>query len=143
MNSLSNKLSIMIRGSICLLGLVNVGNFLAAPANAQQARATGAAALVRPSGSSISVSGVLTLPSGAYYDGDLKIAPTYGGIAGTNDETITSLIITPGEIKTTTLTNPNPFIDTAAILLRSGVPVKDAATIIQAGAGDNGLGALD
>ncbi len=48
MNSLSNKLSIVLRGSICLLGLVSVGNFLAAPANAQQATARGAVTLIRP-----------------------------------------------------------------------------------------------
>ena len=143
MNSLSNKLSIILRGSIYLLGLVSVGNFLAAPVNAQQATAIGAITLIRPSGSFLSVTGEVFLPSGSYYDGGLTIAPTYGRIAGGNDETITGLTITPGVVKTTTLSNPNTFIDTAANLLNNSTSVEDATTIIRAGAGNNGLGALD
>ncbi|MEH2284737.1 MAG: hypothetical protein V7K90_26015 [Nostoc sp.] len=143
MNNLSNKLSIILRGSICLFGLVSVGNFLAAPANAQQATARGAVSLIRPSGTFLSVSGEVILPSGSYFDGGLKITPTYGGIIGGNDETITSLTITPGVIKTTTVSSPNSFIDTAANLLNSGASIEDMTTIIRAGAGNNGLGALD
>ncbi len=55
------KLSTIIKGSVCVLGLVGVGNFFAAPANADQAAARGAVTIVRPSGSSISVSGELVL----------------------------------------------------------------------------------
>lgn len=143
MNRLSNKLSIILRGSICLLGLVSVGNFLTSPANAQQATAIGAVTLIRPSGTFLSVSGEVTLPSGSYFNGDLIISPTYGGIAGGNDETITSLTITPGLVKTTTPSNPNSFIDTAANLLNNSTSVEDATAIIRAGGGNNGLGALD
>ncbi|WP_138499430.1 hypothetical protein [Nostoc sp. PA-18-2419] len=143
MNSLSNKLSIIVQRSICLLGLVSVGNFLAAPANAQQATAVGAVSLIRPSGTFLSVSGQVILPSGSYFDGGLQITPTYGGIAGTNEETVTSLTITPGIVKTTTVSTPNSFINTAANLLNNSTSLENVTTIIRAGAGNNGLGALD
>ncbi|BDI17248.1 hypothetical protein ANSO36C_30500 [Nostoc cf. commune SO-36] len=143
MNSLSNNLFIIIRGSFCLLGLINGGNFLAPSAIAQQATARGAVTLIRPSGTFLSVSGEVTLPSGSYYGGSLTISPTYGGIAGGNDETITSLTISPGVTKTTILSNPNPFINTVANLLNNSTSVEDLTTIIRAGAGNNGLGALD
>ncbi|MBN3883889.1 MAG: hypothetical protein V7K64_26495 [Nostoc sp.] len=143
MNSLSNKLSIILRGSICLFGFVSAGNFLAAPANAQQATARGAVSIIRPSGTFLSVSGELILPSGSYFDGGVKIAPTYGGIAGGNQETITSLTITPGVVKTTTLSSPNPFINTAVNLLNNSTSIEDMTAIIRAGTGSNGLGALD
>ncbi|MEH2197884.1 hypothetical protein [Nostoc sp.] len=143
MNSLSNKLSIIFQGSICLLGLISVGNFLATPANAQQATARGAVTLIRPSGSFLSVSGEVTLPSGSSFNGGLTISPTYGGIAGGNDETITSLTITPGLVQTTTLSNPSSFIDTTPNLLKNTTSVEDLTTIIRAGAGNNGLRGLD
>ncbi|MEH2139146.1 hypothetical protein [Nostoc sp.] len=143
MNSLSKKLSIIFQGSICLLGLINVGNFLSTPANAQQATARGAVTLIRPSGSFLSVSGEVTLPSGSYLNGGLTISPTYGGIAGGNNETITSLTITPGLVQTTTLSNPSSFINTTANLLKNTTSVEDLTTIIRAGTGNNGLGGLD
>ncbi|WP_218651756.1 hypothetical protein [Nostoc sp. C052] len=143
MNSFSNKLSIILRGSICLFGLVSVGNFLAAPVNAQQATARGAVSIIKPSGEFLSVSGEVTLPSGSYFDGGVKITPTYGGIIGGNDETITSLTITPGVVKTTTVSSPNSFIDTTANLLNNATSIEDMTAIIRAGTGNNALGALD
>ncbi|MHC5859393.1 hypothetical protein [Nostoc sp.] len=143
MNSFSNKLSTILRGSICLFGLVSVGNFLAAPVDAQQATARGAVSIIRPSGAFLSVSGEVTLPSGSYFDGGVKITPTYGGIIGGNDETITSLTITPGVVKTTTVSSPNSFIDTTANLLNNGTSIEDMTAIIRAGTGNNALGALD
>ncbi|MGV0105865.1 hypothetical protein [Nostoc sp. DSM 114167] len=143
MNSLSQKLSISLRRSICLLGLISVGNFLAAPANAQQATAGGAVTLIRPSGTFLSVSGEVTLPSGSYFNGGVTISPTYGGIAGGNDETITSLTISPGLVQTTTLSNPNSFIDTTANLLKNTTSVEDLTTVIRAVGGNNGLNGLD
>ncbi|MEA5605183.1 hypothetical protein [Nostoc sp. UHCC 0252] len=142
MYSLSSKFSIIFQQSICLLSLVS-GNFLAAPANAQQATATGAVTLIRPSGTFLSISGEVTLPSGSYFEGGLQITPIYGGVAGTNEETVNSLTITPGIVKTTTLSNPNSFTNTAANLLNNSNSVEDVTTLIQAGAGNNGLGALD
>ncbi|MFN6482763.1 MULTISPECIES: hypothetical protein [unclassified Nostoc] len=143
MNTLSKKLSTILRGSICLFSLVSVGNFLAAPANAQQATARGAVSLIRPSGAFLSVSGEVILPSGSYFDGGLTITPKYGGVIGGNDETITSLTITPGVVKTTTVSNPNSFIDTTANFLNNGASIEDMTTIIRAGTANNGLGALD
>ncbi|MBN3922216.1 hypothetical protein [Nostoc sp. NMS4] len=143
MNNLSNKLSIIVRGSICLFGLMSVGNFFVAPANAQQATARGAVSLTRPSGAFLSVSGEVILPSGSYFDGGLQITPTYGGIIGGNDETINSLTITPGVVKTITISSPNSFINTAANLLNSDASIEDMTTLIRAGSGNNGLGALD
>jgi hypothetical protein len=144
MNSLSQKLSIILQGSTCLLGLASIGNFLAVPANAQQASARGAVTLIRPSGTFLSVSGEVTLSSGSYFNGGLTISPTFGGIAGGNDETITSLTITPGIVQTTTLSNPNPLINTATNLLNNNsTSVEDLTTIIRAGSGNNSLGALD
>ncbi len=142
MNSLSNKLSIILQQSIFLLSLIS-GNFLAAPANAQQATAIGAVTLIRPSGTFLSISGEVILPSGSYFDGGLQITFMYGGVAGTNEETITSLTITPGIVQTTTLSNPNSFTNTTANLLNDSTSVEDATTLIRAGAGNNGLGALD
>ncbi|MDZ8139360.1 MAG: hypothetical protein RM049_29425 [Nostoc sp. DedQUE04] len=143
MNSLSQKLPISLRGSICLLGLISVGNFLAAPANAQQATASGAVTLIRPSGTFLSVSGEVTLPSGSYFNGGVTISPTYGGIAGGNEETITSLTISPGLVQTTILSNPNSSIDTTANLLKNTTSVEDLTTVIRAVGGNNGLGGLD
>lgn len=143
MNSLSNKLSIIFQRSICLLGLIGVGNLLALPVNAQQATARAAVTLIRPSGTFLSVSAELILPSGFNYNGGIQIAPTYGGIAGGNEETITGLTIFPGIVQATTLASPNPFIDTAANLLNNNASIEDMTSIIRAGAGNNGLGALD
>ncbi|MBH8573127.1 hypothetical protein I8752_08880 [Nostocaceae cyanobacterium CENA369] len=145
MTNLSNKLSIIFRGSICLLGLVSVGNFLAAPARAQQATAVGAVTLIRPSGAFLSVSGEIVLPSGSYIDGGLTVAPTFGGIVGGNQETIKSLTITPGAIKTTTISNPNSIIDAVVTSINNNpsASVEDITTLIRAGAGNNRVGALD
>ncbi|NDJ23005.1 hypothetical protein GS682_15465 [Nostoc sp. B(2019)] len=139
-----NKLSVIIKGSISLLGLVSVGNFMAAPASAEQAAARGAVTIVRPSGSSISVSGEVTLPSGAYYDGALTVAPT-AGAAGTNQETVTSLLITPGTVTgvATVMGSGNPFLDAAAKALGDATAIEDQAAIIRAGAGVDGLGGLE
>ncbi|MEH1943569.1 MAG: hypothetical protein V7L01_25580 [Nostoc sp.] len=143
MNNFSNKLSILLRGTICLLGIASVGNFLATPANAQQASARGAVTLIRPSGSFLSVTGELILPSGSDYSGGITIAPTFGGIAGGNDETITSLTITPGVVKTTTLSSPNSLIDALTISPNNSVSIEDTTTLIRAVGGTNSLGALD
>lgn len=143
MNNLSKKLSIVLRGSICLLGLVSAGNFLAAPANAQQATARGAVSLIRPSGTFLSVSGELILPSDSYFDSGITITPTYGGTVGGNNETINSLTIIPGFVKTTTPSTPNSLIDQVTTSLDNSTSIEDITTIIRAGNGINSLGALD
>ncbi|MEH1923582.1 hypothetical protein [Nostoc sp.] len=142
------KISAILKGSICLLGLVSVGNILAAPASANQAAARGAVTLVRASGASISVSGELTLPNNAFFPGPLTITPTYGaGTAATDDETIATLEVDPGTPDTTNLsTSSNPFVASAAAALDAAVTNNDIgaqAAIIRAGAGANGLGGLE
>ncbi len=123
--------------------LVSAGSFLAAPTHAQQATARGAVSLIRPSGTFLGVSGELILPSGSYLDNGITITPTYGGIVGGNNETITSLTITPGLVKTSTPSSPNSLIDPVTTSLDNSVSIEDITTIIRAGTGINSLGALD
>jgi hypothetical protein len=142
------KISAILKGSICLLGLVGVGNILAAPASAGQAAARGAVTLVRASGASVSVSGELTLPNNAYFPGPLTVTPTYGaGTSATDDETIATLQIDPGTADVTNLSaSSNPFVASAAAALDAAVTAGDIgaqAAIIRAGSGANGLGGLE
>jgi hypothetical protein len=141
------KISAIVKGSICLLGLVSVGNILAAPASAGQAAARGAVTLVRASGASISVSGELTLPNNAYFTGDLTITPTYGaGTPAVDDETIVDLTVSPAAIDATNLSvSSNPFVQAAADALTAvaATDIGSQAAIIRAGAGANGLGGLE
>ena len=89
--------SLIIKGSICVLGLVGAGSIFSAPANANQASATGSVVVTRSDMSSVSVSGEVTLPSGMYYDGALTVTPTYADSAATSAlETATVLTVTPG-----------------------------------------------
>ncbi|MEH2111800.1 hypothetical protein [Nostoc sp.] len=141
------KISAILKGSICLLGLVSVGNILAAPASANQAAARGAVTLVRASGASISVSGELTLPNNAFFPGPLTVTPTYNGTPALDDETIVDLKVDPGTPDVTALsTSSNPFVASAAAALDAAVAATDIgaqAAIIRAGAGANGLGGLE
>ncbi|MBN3924927.1 hypothetical protein [Nostoc sp. NMS4] len=141
------KISAIVKGSICLLGLVGVGNILSAPASAGQATARGAVTIVRASGASVSVSGELALPQNGYYDQALTITPTYGGASTTDDETITDLKVDPGTPNVTLLTaSSNPFVTSAAAALDAATTAGNIgaqAAIIRAGAGVNGLGGLE
>ncbi|MBD2610581.1 MAG: hypothetical protein RMY62_030230 [Nostoc sp. ZfuVER08] len=87
------KISTIIKGSVCVLGLVGVSNFFAAPAKADQAAARGAVTIVRPSGSSISVSGEVVAAPGTDFT-DVTVTFT-GSDPGTNLETISDLTVTP------------------------------------------------
>ncbi|WP_392534916.1 hypothetical protein [Nostoc sp. C117] len=141
------KISVILKGSICLLGLVGVSNILAAPASAGQAAARGAVTIVRASGASVSVSGEVTLPQNGYYDQDLVITPVYGGASTTDNETITTLTVSAGTPNVTLLSaSSNPFVTSAAAALDAAVTAGDIgaqAAIIRAGAGVNGLGGLE
>ncbi|MDZ8261252.1 hypothetical protein [Nostoc sp. ChiQUE01b] len=139
------KISAIVKGSICLLGLVGVGNILAAPASAGQSTARGAVTIVRASGASVSVSGELALPQNGYYDQPLTITPTYGGTSALDNETITDLEVDPGTPNVTLLTaSSNPFVTAAAAALTAAAAdVGAQAAIIRAGAGSNGLGGLE
>jgi hypothetical protein len=138
------KLSTIVKGGICVLGLVGVGSIFAAPASAGQATARGAATVVRASGASVSVSGELTAPNGYMFPGALVVTPTYGGTAVADDETVATLTVTGGTPTAfATATSGNPFLDEAAAQLKAAANVVEAATIIRAGAGANGLGGLE
>jgi hypothetical protein len=141
------KISAILKGSICLLGLVGVGNILAAPVSAGQAAARGAVTIVRASGSSVSVSGELTLPQNGYYEQDLLITPIYGGTSVADNETITTLTVSAGTPNVALLSaSSNPFVASVAVALDKAVDLGDIgaqAAIIRAGAGVNGLGGLE
>ncbi|WP_414562021.1 MULTISPECIES: hypothetical protein [unclassified Anabaena] len=142
------KLSAIIKGSICLLGLVGVGNILIAPANAEAA-ARGAITLVRASGASVSVSGELTLPNNAYFTGALQVGASYGDTtsftSASDNEQLSSVTITPGGINNSNLVGANnPFLQAAAdALTAASGDIGAQAAIIRAGAGVNGLGGLE
>jgi hypothetical protein len=141
------KISAIVKGSICLLGLVGVGNILAAPASAGQATARGAVTIVRASGASVSVSGELALPQNGFYDQALTITPTYSGTAAADDEIVADLKVDPGQPNVGLLTSSsNPFVTSAALALDAAVTTGNIgaqAAIIRAGAGANGLGGLE
>ncbi|MBW4645049.1 MAG: hypothetical protein KME23_19015 [Goleter apudmare HA4340-LM2] len=63
------KISTVIKGSVYLLGLVGVSNFLITPAHADQAAARSAASVTRPSGVTESLSGEVLAPVGLYFQG--------------------------------------------------------------------------
>ncbi|WP_414543032.1 hypothetical protein [Nostoc sp. CCY0012] len=137
------KISAVIKGSICLLGLVAVGNVLAAPAQAGPASARGAATVVRMNGSSISVSGELTAPSGMYYGGALIVSPA-GTLPGDNTETIFSLLIDPGAPTGTATASANPVVAAvAAAITNAAGNLSDEASLIRAAGGSTGFTALD
>ncbi|WP_445637284.1 TonB-dependent receptor [Nostoc sp. DSM 114161] len=129
------KISAIVKGSVCLLGLVGVGNLFAAPANAGDAAARGAVTIVRPSGASISVSAELTAPTSAYFTGPaLVVTPTYGGTAGGNDESVVDLTIDPGAV--VNLASPPSATIEAAIAAQidaaSFSTVEDLAALVRA-----------
>ncbi|ODH01172.1 hypothetical protein A4S05_30100 [Nostoc sp. KVJ20] len=130
------KISAIVKGSICVLGLVGVGNLFAAPANAGDAAARGAVTIVRPSGSSISVSGEITAPTGTQFPGPLTITPTPGtGVVGGNDEDIASLEINPGTVEASVATAGSGSIESAiAELITTGAftDVQDLAALVRA-----------
>ena len=159
MNNFSGKVSAIIKGSVCLLGLVSVGNFFAAPANAGgQATARGAVTVVRPSGLSESVSGEVLLPTGMYFDAKagannnaaLVVTPGYatasattGGGQGSDTESVSSLTLNAGTPTMAQGTGANPFLNAAGAALGKATAIEDQAAIIKAGAGVNGLGGLE
>ncbi|MGD1910086.1 MAG: hypothetical protein ACFB2X_04255 [Rivularia sp. (in: cyanobacteria)] len=140
------KISTLIKGSICVLGLVGTGNFFAAPANAGQASASGSAVVTRTDGSVVSVSGELTLPTGMFFDTGLTVAPTIvaSGVTTTN-ETIESLAITPTTAAAAT-TASNPVAASVAAAIDAAVTAGDISnqsTLIRAAGGSAGFTALD
>ena len=136
------KISAIVKGGICVLGLVGVGNILAAPANAGDAAARGAVTIVRPSGSSISVSGEITAPTGTQFPGPLVIAPLTTD-AGTNTESVTNLTVTPGVLVASVATaSIKGTIESAIATLITAATitkVEDLSTLVRAASVNNGL----
>ncbi|WP_017651128.1 hypothetical protein [Fortiea contorta] len=128
------KISTIVKGGFCVLGLVSVGNLFAAPANADQASARGAVTIVRPSGSSFSVSGELTAPSGTQFTGPaLTVTPTATG-AGTNAE-VATLSIDPGAPIASTSGAATLTVEgatAAKITAATATTVEDVATLVRA-----------
>lgn len=133
------KISAIVKGSICLLGFVSVGNILAAPASAGQASARGAVTIVRPSGSSISVSGEIVAAEGTDFTG-LDVVVNSPAGEGTNQETVGGLTLTPvtGTVSTTPATTIEAAI-AAAIEANSPSAVEDLAALVRAAASNGGL----
>ncbi|AOX00458.1 hypothetical protein BJP34_14235 [Moorena producens PAL-8-15-08-1] len=132
----------LINTGLIFAGLTAV---LATSAHAESA-IRGSAVETRPSGSSISVSGELILPESLHFSGPLTVTPAYTG-AGTDTATIDTLTLDGtgvAAVSTTTTTDSvNPFLDAAATALGAATAVEDQAALIRAGAGTEGLGALE
>ncbi len=116
---------------------------MAAPAKADQASARGAVTIVRPSGSSFSVSGEVTLPASLYYNGALTVTPTSTN-PGTNQE-VATLNVTPGEVTAIPDDAANSFDAQVTQELINATTIEDKATIIKAAVGADGIsgGAMD
>ncbi|MHC0064517.1 hypothetical protein ACWATR_16705 [Nostoc sp. UIC 10890] len=127
------KLSTVIKGSVCVLGLVGVSNFFAAPAKADQAAARGAVTIVRPSGSSISVSGEIVAPSGMQFPGPLTVTPGVTD-AGLNTESVTDIQIDPGTLEESVVTSGTTIEAAIAAAITAGgfTDVVDIATLVRA-----------
>ncbi|MEH2443569.1 hypothetical protein [Nostoc sp.] len=133
------KISAIVKGGICLLGLVGVGNILAAPASADQASARGAVTIVRPSGSSLSVSAELVAATGSDFT-SLAVVVDGNSAPGTNQEVVTGLTLTPvaGTVSTTPATTISAAI-AAAIAATPPTSVEDLATLVRAAGAGGGL----
>ncbi|NEO15373.1 MULTISPECIES: hypothetical protein [unclassified Moorena] len=135
---------ILINTGLVVAGLTGL---LATSANAESA-IRGSVVETRPSGSSLSVSGELILPDALHFPGPLVVTPTYDlAAAGTNTATITNLTLDGGTAVavsgTTGSSSTNAFLEAAATALGAATAVEDQAALIRAGAGTEGLGALD
>ncbi|AVH67575.1 hypothetical protein CDG77_10915 [Nostoc sp. 'Peltigera membranacea cyanobiont' 213] len=133
------KISAIVKGGICLLGLVGVGNILAAPASADQASARGAVTIVRASGSSISVSGEVVAAPGTDFTG-LEVIVNNPIGEGTNQETVGGLTLTP--VSAASSTTPPTTISAAIagqIAAQTFTTVEDLATLVRAAGAGGGL----
>ncbi|MGJ5631014.1 hypothetical protein [Nostoc sp. CALU 1950] len=133
------KLSKIIKGSVCVLGLVGVGNLFAAPASANQAAARGAVTIVRPSGSSISVSAEVVAALGTDFS-DVAVVIDGSTDPGTNLETVTGLTVTPTAVAASS-TPPTTIEGAIAAQIDAigAADVVDLATLIRAANAGGGL----
>lgn len=147
MYSMFYELSVTIKKSICLLGFISLGNFIAAPVHAQQAVARGAVSIVSPSGAYQSVSGELFLPvsNNVLNPGTnttLTITPTFTNI-GANNERITSLSLTVGTATEIIANNNNLLLNQNVETVNNLTSIPDAGSLIETINDTNGLGALE
>ncbi|MFN6470583.1 MAG: hypothetical protein RMY36_013040 [Nostoc sp. SerVER01] len=125
------KLSTIIKGSVCVLGLVGVSNFFAAPAKADQAAARGAVTVVRPSGSSISVSGEVVAAPGTDFSAVSIVVDGPAG-EGTNQETVGGITVTP--VAAASAGTPTTIEAAIATAITDGAftAVEDVAALVRA-----------
>ena len=147
MYNVFRKLPVTITRSIYLLGFISVSNFIAAPADAQQAIARGAVSIILPSGAYQSISGELSLPVSNNFlnsrtNTTLTITPTFTKIGATN-ERITSLSLTVGTATDIATINNNSFLNPTLQTVNNPTSVLDAASLIPTINSTNGLGALE
>lgn len=144
--------------SLLALGAIGLSSLAVAPAFAGSvggAYASGSSAIVLMNGASQSVGGEISLPSGAYFNGNgagtgaLLVTPTLAvpaagagtGLA-TNAQNLASLVVDPGLPNTTTPLTGGSFTAAAASALNAATTAGslDAqVSIIRAGTGVNGL----
>ncbi|MFN6538365.1 MAG: hypothetical protein RM021_018720 [Nostoc sp. EkiNYC01] len=147
MYSVFHQLPVTIKKTICLLGFISVGNFIAMPVYAQQAVARGAISIVSPSGAYQSVSGELSLPVSNNFlnpgtNTTLTITPTLANIGATNQR-ITSLSLTVGTATEIITSNNNSFLNQNVQTVNNLTSISDTASLIKTIDGTNGLGALE
>ncbi|MEH1915327.1 hypothetical protein [Nostoc sp.] len=136
-----------IKRTICLLGFISIGNFIAVPVYAQEAVARGAISIVSPSGAYQSVSGELSLPVSNNFlnpgtNTTLTITPTLTNIGATNQR-ITSLSLTVGTANEIITNNNNSFLNQTLETVNNQTLIPDTASLIQTINSTNGLGALE
>ncbi|WP_017651121.1 hypothetical protein [Fortiea contorta] len=135
-----------IKTSICLLSLINLHNLIAAPANAQQAVASGAVSIVSPTGAYQGISGELFLPvSNSLNPGTkttLTITPTFTNF-GATDEKITSLSLTLETSSTVFTNNHNSLLNQAVQTINNPQLTANPASIQQTINNTNSSGALE
>ena len=93
MNNLFSQISVIIKSSFYIFGLVSVSNLMTTPVYAQQATARGSVTLIRPSGSFSSLSGEITVPNAMNFDSQQGFSLTVTPVItnpGTNSEQINS-----------------------------------------------------
>jgi hypothetical protein len=147
MYSVFRQLTGTIKKTICLLGFISIGNFIAVPVYAQEAVARGAISIVSPSGAYQSVSGELSLPVSNNFlnpgiNTTLTITPTLTNIGATNQR-ITSLSLTVGTASEIITNNNNSFLNQTLETVNNQTLIPDTASLIQTINSTNGLGALE
>ncbi|MDM9582953.1 MULTISPECIES: hypothetical protein [unclassified Nostoc] len=147
MYSVFRQLPGTIKRTICLLGFISIGNFIAVPVYAQEAVARGAISIVSPSGAYQSVSGELSLPVSNNFlnpgtNTTLTVTPTLTNIGATNQR-ITSLSLTVGTANEIITNNNNSFLNQTLETVNNQTLIPDTASLIQTINSTNGLGALE